>query len=101
MRPSGATNLCGLGHLEGCAPTRRAHNHPSASRVGDTGVDLPLANFRERRKAEVQLPRILLPRTPVNKGKKKGRDFTPRPFTTRATRCPSLGGLLLIYRLDD
>ncbi len=35
-------------------------------------------NFGELRKAEVR--RILLPRTPVNKGKKKGRGYsTPRP----------------------
>jgi hypothetical protein len=32
-----------------------------------------LANFGERRLAEVQLRRITLPRTPVNKGKKEGR----------------------------
>jgi hypothetical protein len=30
-------------------------------------------NFRERRKSEVQLRRITLPRTPVNKDKNQGR----------------------------
>jgi hypothetical protein len=29
------------GHLEGSASARRPHNHPSASRVGDTGIALP------------------------------------------------------------
>jgi hypothetical protein len=38
-------------------------------------------NFLELRKAEVQLPRITIPRTRVNKGKKKGRDRQePRLF---------------------
>jgi len=36
-------------------------------------------NFLERRKAEVQLRRILLPRTPVNKGgKREGRTGSRR-----------------------
>jgi hypothetical protein len=37
-------------------------------------------NFLELRKAEVQLPRIPIPRTSVNSGKKKGRGDDPRPF---------------------
>src|SRR5215204_7096982 len=36
------------------------------------------ANFGELRKSEVQLRRILIPRTPMNKDKKKGRScYTP------------------------
>jgi hypothetical protein len=41
-------------------------------------------NFVELREGEVQLPRIPIPRTRVNKGKKrKGRDLAPRPFLRR------------------
>jgi hypothetical protein len=35
------------------------------------------AYFLERRKAEVQLRRITLPRTPVNKGEMKGHAYQP------------------------
>jgi hypothetical protein len=31
--------------LEGSASPRRPDNHGSASRIGDTGIALPLANF--------------------------------------------------------
>ena len=36
---------------------------------------MKLTNFLELREGEVQLRRIPLPRTPVNKGKKKGRGY--------------------------
>jgi hypothetical protein len=44
-----------------------------------TGAKLATPNFRELLKAEVQLPRITLPRTPVNKGHKEGPEL----------RCPT------------
>src|SRR5215212_1043231 len=40
-----------------------------------SSANLIHANFGEVRQCEVQLPRIPLPRTPVNKGKKKGRNL--------------------------
>src|SRR5918995_463569 len=51
----------------------RADRRPEDSRRGRRARRLasiaPESNFRERRKAEVRLPRIPLPRTPVNRDK--------------------------------
>jgi hypothetical protein len=53
-----------------------------------------LAYFRECPKGEV--PRILIPRTPVNKSKKwKGRGVMPRPFTLRLSRALYFFGLIV------
>ena len=47
-------------------------------------------NFLELRKAEVQLRRIPLPRTPMNKGVRKGRspEMEPRPSARAAYSKP-------------
>jgi hypothetical protein len=53
-------------------------------------ITISFANFGELRLAEVQLRRIPLPRTPVNKGKKKGRVQEPRPPVV-ASECRRFG----------
>jgi hypothetical protein len=43
VHPAGYDDLSTRsGHLEGRASTRGPHNHPTAGRVGDPGVALPL-----------------------------------------------------------
>src|SRR5918993_918010 len=60
---------CGGVHEE-ARPERPDRRHSRAP--GGPFMQYPVCeNFRERRKAEVQLRRKTLPRTPVNKGKKK------------------------------
>src|SRR5215208_10225 len=57
----------------------RASSSADLSRERSQVLDRGCANFRELRQAEVQLLRIPLPRTPVNKGMKEGRSASPRP----------------------
>jgi hypothetical protein len=45
------------------------------------GGSISGANFREIVIGEVQLPRIPIPRTSVNKGKKEDRSYDARPFS--------------------
>jgi hypothetical protein len=40
--------------VEDRAPSRRPHNHPSTGGVGDTGIELPVANFLELLQREVR-----------------------------------------------
>jgi hypothetical protein len=49
------------------------------------------ANFLEPCKADIHLPRIPIPRTPVNKGKRKGRGRCSNPRPSPRCRYP-LGG---------
>src|SRR5215212_889541 len=68
---------------------------------GRTSENSVPANFLELRKTEVQLPRIILPRTPVNKGaNKKGQ--SPRrssdPSRSSAARALLLGRRALVGR---
>jgi hypothetical protein len=52
------------------------HHPPHVTTLGG-----PNLNFSELRKAEVGLPRIHLPHTPVNRTKKKDRDYSmPQPL---------------------
>src|SRR5215211_991411 len=63
-------------HLTGASgPAHPSYGSSSPRSNGPTYVPgrFCVANFLELRKVEIQLPRIPIPRTPVNKGKRKGR----------------------------
>src|SRR5215218_5580173 len=56
-----------------------AAHPPQGTIFAVTWTLLDVANFRERRKAEVQLRRIILPRTWVNRARTRGQSFWRTP----------------------
>jgi hypothetical protein len=80
-RPWYATHILHLGQ-EGRLPKRARHENISAK-------------FSEPRTAEVQFWRITLPRTPVHKGKQKGRGSYKSPGPMLRSETPSCGAPLL------
>jgi hypothetical protein len=72
--------------VESGSPPRGSDNNPSASRVGDTGVELAIgALLRTPFLGEV-VRRILFPRTPLNKGIREAQGIRPWPSERKKAR---------------